>query len=53
MASNQKVYKPKIAQHEILQKKKSEPNFEYDFFLFLYFFTTPNAECKMHMKYYQ
>ena len=34
MASNQKVYKTKIAQHEILQKKTSEPNLEYDFLFF-------------------
>ena len=26
MASNQKVYKTKIAQHEILQKKTSQPS---------------------------
>ena len=38
MASNQKVYKTKIAQHEILQKKTSEPNLKYDFF---YIFLPP------------
>ena len=31
MASNQKVYKPKMAQHEILQKKTSELNLIYYF----------------------
>ena len=32
--SDQKVYKTKIAQNEILQKKKSEPKLEYDFYFF-------------------
>ena len=41
MASNQKVYKTKIAQHKILQKKTSEPNLEPDFFSFFIFLTPP------------
>ena len=42
MASNQKVYKTKIAQHEILQKNTSEPNLEHKFSSFFIFMTTPN-----------
>ena len=34
MASNQKVSKTKIAQHENLQKKTSEPNYNMIFFIF-------------------
>ena len=43
MASNQKVYKTNIAQHQILQKKTSEPNLKHDFFSFFIFLTHPTA----------
>ena len=44
MASNQKVYKTKIAQHEVLQKKTSEPNLEHEFSSFLIFLTPPTDD---------
>ena len=42
MPSNQKVYKTKIAQHENIQEKTSEPNFKHHFSSLFIFLTTPN-----------